>query len=131
MSTKMEEGRKFFGRFVGEKVAVQYEVAAVPGAFGASMFRMALENVFGGLWARPDLDPRSRSLITLGMVIALRLPDEIENHARGALAHGCSATELEEIALHCSAYVGYPAAGIALAAFRKVLTEHSDTKHPF
>jgi 4-carboxymuconolactone decarboxylase len=130
MSTKLEDGRKFFGRFVGEKVAAQYEAAAVPGAFGASMFRMALENVFGGLWARPGLDPRSRSLITLGMVIALRLPDEIENHARGALAHGCTAAELEEVALHCSAYVGYPAAGIALAAFRAVLSEQTGMKHP-
>jgi 4-carboxymuconolactone decarboxylase len=124
MADETQAGLEFFRRFVGAEAAAQYETsAAIPGAFGAEMFHSAIRNVFGGVWSRPGLDARSRSLLTLGMVIAMRLPDEITNHARGALKHGCTHQELEEVVLHCAAYVGFPAAGIALKSVHAAIGE--------
>jgi 4-carboxymuconolactone decarboxylase len=125
MSTKSEQALSLFTRFVGEQAAAGYQAAvATSNAFGAEFFQTAMQNVFEGVWLRPGLDLRSRSLLTLGMVIAMGLPDEIRNHARGALAHGCTREELQEIALHCTAYVGFPAAAVALGAMAAAAAEH-------
>ena len=91
------------------------------GGFGQELAELALEHVFAALWGRPGLDRRSRSLITLGALIALRASEELEFHFPMALRNGLTITELEEVVYHSAGYAGYPAATSARAVARKVL----------
>jgi 4-carboxymuconolactone decarboxylase len=84
--------------------------------FCSEMGGLALENVFTNLWARLGLDARSRSLVTLGILIALHATDELKVHARAAVANGLSLTEIEEVIYHASGYAGFPAANAARRA---------------
>jgi 4-carboxymuconolactone decarboxylase len=82
---------------------------------------MSLDHVFGALWTRPGLDRRSRSLITLGALIALRASDELKIHFQIALHNGLSLEEIEEVIYHMTGYAGYPAAISARKVAREVL----------
>ena len=70
---------------------------------------------WGEIWARPGLDRRMRSAITLTALVALRREDELAMHVRAALRNGLSADEIKEILLHAAIYCGVPAANGAFA----------------
>jgi 4-carboxymuconolactone decarboxylase len=96
------------------------------GSFGDEMADLALSYVFGSLWARPGLDRRSRSLVTLGALIALRATEELEFHFPIALRNGVSIAELEEVIYHLTAYAGFPAATAARNVAKAVLPKDPD-----
>jgi 3-oxoadipate enol-lactonase / 4-carboxymuconolactone decarboxylase len=81
---------------------------------------------WGEIWARPGLDRRSRSVVTLTALIALGRVDELELHVSGALRNGLSAAEIGEIVLQSAIYAGVPAANSAMAVVRRALGEASD-----
>ncbi len=91
------------------------------GSFADEMFELSLEHVFGSLWTRPGLDRRSRSLVTLGALIALRAEEELKFHFPIALRNGLTVEELEEVVYHVTAYAGFPAANTARAIGREML----------
>ena len=77
------------------------------------LLELGLDHVFGSLWTRPGLDRRSRSLVTLGALIALRATDELKIHFQIAVRNGLSLSEIEEVVYHMAGYAGYPAAASA------------------
>ncbi|RZL81981.1 MAG: 4-carboxymuconolactone decarboxylase [Rhodococcus sp. (in: high G+C Gram-positive bacteria)] len=79
------------------------------------------EHVWGAVWNRPGLDRRSRSLLNLGMLIALRAHGELKGHVRGALRNGLTRTEIVEAVIHASAYCGAPAGLAAMAVVQEAL----------
>ena len=70
---------------------------------------------WGEVWSRPGLDRRSRSLMTLAMMIALGRWEEFRLHVRAALNNGLSVDEIKEVILHSAIYTGMPAANSAFA----------------
>jgi 4-carboxymuconolactone decarboxylase len=84
---------------------------------------LATKYVWGAIWSRPGLPLRTRSLITLSVLTALNMPEQVGLHVKGALRNGCSVDEIQEAILHTSAYCGTPAAGAALKAAAKAITE--------
>ena len=82
---------------------------------------LGLDYVFGTLWTRPGLDRRSRSLVTLGALIALRASDELKIHFQIALNNGLTLEEIEEVIYHMTGYAGYQAAVSARKLAREVL----------
>jgi 4-carboxymuconolactone decarboxylase len=78
---------------------------------------------WGEIWARPGLDRRTRSCITLTALVALGRFDELAMHIRGARRNGVSDEEIAEVLLHTAVYCGVPAANSAFAVFRRVLDE--------
>jgi 4-carboxymuconolactone decarboxylase len=72
-------------------------------------------SVWGDLWARPGLDRRARSMITLAVLTAMRAEEELALHVHAALRNGLSSEEIAEVVLHTAAYAGVPAANRALA----------------
>jgi 4-carboxymuconolactone decarboxylase len=81
--------------------------------FAGELGDLSLDHVFGALWTRPGLDRRSRSLITLGALIALRAGEELKFHFPIAVRNGVTVEELEEVVYHLTGYVGFPAATLA------------------
>ena len=64
----------------------------------------------------------SRSLVTLGALIALRASDELKIHFQIALNNGLTLEEIEEVIYHMTGYAGYPAAVWARKLAREVLS---------
>lgn len=81
------------------------------------------EHCWGATWAREGLDRRTRSLITLAMLTALRAPQEIKGHVRGALNNGATREEIRETLLHAAVYCGVPAAVDAFRAAQEALKD--------
>ncbi|MDA7085195.1 4-carboxymuconolactone decarboxylase [Pseudomonas sp. SA3-5] len=82
------------------------------------------EHAWGGVWTREGLDRKTRSLITLAALTALRCPQELKGHVRGALNNGCTVEEIREALLHCAVYAGVPAAIDAFRAAQEVIEAH-------
>lgn len=68
---------------------------------------------WGEIWARPGLSRRTRSLVTVAMLVALNRPEELRLHLRAAAACGVTREELREVLLHAAVYCGVPAANAA------------------
>jgi 4-carboxymuconolactone decarboxylase len=93
---------------------------------GTSAFTEAYQDfitryAWGDVWTRPGLDRRTRSCITLAVLVALRLEDELAMHVRAALRNGVTADEISEVLLHCAVYAGVPAANAAYRVAEGVL----------
>ena len=78
---------------------------------------------WGEIWARPGLDRRSRSCVTLAALVALGRFEELAMHIRGARRNGLSDAEIGEVLLHTAVYCGVPAANSAFQVFQRVAEE--------
>jgi 4-carboxymuconolactone decarboxylase len=78
---------------------------------------------WGEIWARPGLDRRTRSCITLTALVALGRFDELALHIRGARRNGLSTEEIGEVLLQTAVYCGVPAANSAFQVLRRVLDQ--------
>lgn len=78
---------------------------------------------WGEIWTRPGLDLRTRSCITVAMLVALNRPEELVIHLRGAINNGVTREELKEVLLQTAIYAGVPAANSAFKIASQVLGE--------
>jgi 4-carboxymuconolactone decarboxylase len=83
--------------------------------------RFITETAWGGVWSRPDLDRRTRSLITIGILAALGRGDELAMHLRASLNTGVSTAEVREALFHVALYAGLPAAHAAFSLAKREL----------
>ena len=78
---------------------------------------------WGDIWARPGLDRRTRSAITLTALTALGHWEELAMHVRAAKRNGLTDDEIKETLLQCAVYCGVPAANHAFKIANDVLAE--------
>ena len=78
---------------------------------------------WGEIWARPGLDRRTRSCITLAMLAALGHEEELAMHVRAALRNGLGPAEINEVLLQVAVYAGVPAANRAFRVAQQVLDD--------
>ena len=83
---------------------------------------------WGEIWTRPGLPPHTRSLLTIGLMVALNRGEELRLHLGAAANHGVTAEEIREVLLHCAVYCGVPAANAAFHAAKEVLNEREKQK---
>jgi 4-carboxymuconolactone decarboxylase len=81
---------------------------------------------WGEIWARPGLDRRMRSAITLTALIARGHFEELAMHVRAARRNGLSDEEIKEVLLQSAIYCGVPTANHAFAVASRVLEEESE-----
>jgi alkylhydroperoxidase/carboxymuconolactone decarboxylase family protein YurZ len=96
--------------------------ATPPDPFLAPFFETAIEHVWGGLWNRPGLELKYRSLVVVSVLAAVGQTQELKPHLRGALNLGWTPDELREALLQTSAYAGFPAAREALQVLSEIVT---------
>jgi 4-carboxymuconolactone decarboxylase len=84
-------------------------------AFSQPLQDLVTENCWGEIWTREALPRKTRSLVTIAMLAALKAPAELKGHVRGALRNGCSVEEIREVLLQAAVYCGVPA---GIEAFR-------------
>ncbi|MFJ9566959.1 carboxymuconolactone decarboxylase family protein [Streptomyces fuscichromogenes] len=121
MSTARDDGLALLRQMVPELVSGDSDQLRLRDGFATGLGEQSLESVFGRLWVRPGLDLRARSLVTLGILIALRADSELRIHFPIALRNGLTREELEEVVFHSAAYAGFPAAALAGQVGREVL----------
>ncbi|MDV3124109.1 carboxymuconolactone decarboxylase family protein [Mycobacterium sp. 21AC1] len=93
------------------------------GGFGGELLEIGIDNVFGRLWGRDGLSRRDRSLVTMGILIAMRATDEFESHVNIARNNGLTEDEIAEVIYHSSGYAGFPNANAAMKVAKRVLEE--------
>ena len=89
----------------------------------AEFQRFITEVAWGSLWARPDLDRRMRSLITIAILAALGRHEELALHLRASANTGASPHDIAEALMHVAVYAGVPAANAAFALARTELPQ--------
>ena len=94
-----------------------------PGGVGVDMGSFtgpAGRFAFGELWSRDQLTRRQRSLVVCATLTTQDKPTELRFHLQGALNHGATIEELEELMITVIAYVGFPTAVEGFRALREV-----------
>ena len=91
--------------------------------FTADFQDLITRYAWGEIWARPGLDRKTRSAITMTALIALNHYEELAMHVRAALRNGLTPDEIKEVLLHSAIYCGVPAANRAFAVAQQVLAE--------
>jgi 4-carboxymuconolactone decarboxylase len=83
--------------------------------FTQPMQELATSNAWGEVWVREGISRKTRSLVTIATLAALKASNELKGHVRGALRNGCTVQEIQEVLLHSAVYCGMPS---GLEAFR-------------
>ncbi len=78
---------------------------------------------WGDVWNRPGLSRRDRSLLNIGMLVALRADAELKLHLKGAIRNGVTRAEIKEAILQSAIYCGGPAALEATRVARQAFAE--------
>ena len=89
--------------------------------FTEPLQELVTRHAWGNTWQRTGLDLRTRSIVTVSMLVALGRMHELKTHVRGALNNGVTVEELQEIFLHASVYCGFTAAVDAFRAAAEVV----------
>jgi len=76
-----------------------------------------------GLWKRPDLSPRDRSIVTVSALIARNQTIGMLHYFNIALDHGVKPGELSEIITHLAFYAGWSNAFSAVAIAKDIFTQ--------
>jgi 4-carboxymuconolactone decarboxylase len=82
--------------------------------------------LFGDVWARPQLSPRDRSLVTISALIAMNRPDQLRSHLARARGNGVTEEEIVESITHLAFYAGWPSAVTAVTVAREVFAKKSE-----
>ena len=90
--------------------------------FLAPFFETALDHVWGGVWNRPGLELKYRSLV-VSVLTTTGQNEELKTHLRGALNLGWTVDELREALLQIGASAGFSAAPEALDVLSEIVTE--------
>jgi len=87
---------------------------------------LVTEFCWGYAWTRPGLSFRDRSLLNIGMLMALNRAPELAVHVRGARRNGLSEEEIREAILHATTYCGVPAGVDAMKTAEKVMNDMAE-----
>ena len=90
------------------------------GDFAPKLAELTDEVLFGDVWARTELSPRDRSLVTVAALIANGNTEQLSGHLSRARENGLSESELAEMILHLAFYAGWPRAMSAVKIAREV-----------
>jgi 3-oxoadipate enol-lactonase / 4-carboxymuconolactone decarboxylase len=94
---------------------------AKAGAFAQPWQDFITRTAWGEVWGDPRLPWKTRSLVTLAMMVALHREEEFKLHVRPALRNGVTVGELQSLLLQSAIYAGVPAANTAFRWARDVL----------
>ena len=116
---RYEEGMKIRRSVLGEEHVAH--ARANENDFNSAFQNLITRYAWGEIWTRPGLDRKTRSLVTIGMLVALNRPEELRLHLRAAKNNGVTADEIKEVLLHSAIYCGVPAANSAFHLAEEIL----------
>ena len=96
-------------------------------AFNQEFQELITRYAWGEIWSRPGLPRKTRSMITLAMMVALNRTEEFRLHLRAAFNNGVTREEIKEVLLQTAIYSGVPAANHAFHVAQEILDEPKKT----
>ncbi len=90
------------------------------GDFAPALVHFTDDVLFGEAWARPQLSPKERSLVTVAALIAGGNTEQLVFHLGVAKQNGATEDELVEAITHLAFYAGWPKAMGAMAVAKLV-----------
>lgn len=93
------------------------------GGFAPKLVQLTDDVLFGDVWARKELSPRDRSLITVAALIAGGNTEQLPFHLNRAKENGLSESELIEVITHLAFYAGWPRAMSAIRVAKQVFNK--------
>lgn len=130
LDQRVAKGREIRAELMGE--AMQADMAKT--VYDDPMMRKfgdyAIDAVFGGLWARPGLDLKTRTLICCITDTATARWPELKIHLQMARRQGWTEDELSEALLHCAGYVGLPSVREAMIVARETFEAMQEAGEP-
>lgn len=131
--TRMATQKRTDGEQIRRLVmGAEFVDAALEGAsdYELPLQELTMEHAWGVAWTRDELDLKTRSMITISMLIAQRAFEELKGHLRGALNNGVTPSEIREVIIHSAVYCGYPAALSAMRVAKEVVNVEGATATP-
>ena len=90
------------------------------GDFSPKLAQLTDDVLYGDVWARPQLSPRDRSLVTISALVAMNRPDQLRSHLALARDNGVTEEEIAETITHLAFYAGWPSAVTAVTVAKEV-----------
>jgi 4-carboxymuconolactone decarboxylase len=90
------------------------------GDFAPKLVELTDDVLFGDVWARAELSPRDRSLVTVAALIAGGNTEQLPGHLNRARENGLSETEHVEVITHLAFYAGWPRAMSAIRVAKDI-----------
>jgi 3-oxoadipate enol-lactonase/4-carboxymuconolactone decarboxylase len=78
---------------------------------------------WGGIWTRPGLDRRTRSMLTIAMMASLGYEEELKLHLRASKNTGATPADIAEVLMQVAVYAGVPAANSAFRMAKEIFRE--------
>ena len=91
--------------------------------FNADFQDLITRYAWGEIWDRPGLDKRTRSLLTLSLLLSQGHDEEFKIHVRAAITNGVTVDEIKEMLLHAAVYSGVPVANHGFKLAKRVLED--------
>ncbi|MFN0147312.1 MAG: carboxymuconolactone decarboxylase family protein [Dehalococcoidia bacterium] len=117
MTVELPDGADAIGRIMGKTADEAYETLS--GMYGPDM-AMEVLNI-GHIWERPALTRRERSFVAIAALVAMGTKERLKIHVQGALNHGATAEEVQEVILTMMIYAGHGRATEAIEVAREVI----------
>ncbi len=113
-----EDGMRVRRAVLGEEHVDR--ATAKTGDMTADYQNLITRYAWGDIWARPGLDRKTRSVITLTALVAHGHYAELAIHLQAALRNGLTRAEISEVLLQTAIYCGVPAANSAFEVAQRV-----------
>ena len=92
-------------------------------SFDEAFQHFITRTAWGGVWTRPGLDRRTRSLLTIALMAALGHHEELKLHVRASRNTGATPEDVAEVLIQVAAYAGIPAANAAVRVAKEIFGE--------
>ena len=115
------KGKKTRAKVLGE--GREKEIASTEDSFSLPLREFSTRYVWGELWSNKGLPLKTRSLINVALLTALKCGHELQTHLRAARNNGCTKEEIREVLLQCAVYAGVPVMRDAVRPAQKVFAE--------
>ena len=126
MTIPLPDGAGAIGRIMGKTAEEAYETLSA--MYGPDM-AMEVLNI-GHIWERPVLTRRERSFVAIAALVAMGTKERLRIHVQGALNHGATPEEVEEVILTLMIYAGHARATEAIEVAREVMREMPPQAQP-
>jgi 4-carboxymuconolactone decarboxylase len=122
--SKFEKGEKIRRKILGD--AHVDRSLANKSDFDTDFHQYITEMAWGGVWARPGLDHKTRHLITISVLAATGRDHELALHLRATKNSGVTPEEVKEALMQVAVYGGVPAANTAFSIAKEIFSERGD-----
>ncbi|HKS97600.1 MAG TPA: carboxymuconolactone decarboxylase family protein [Terriglobia bacterium] len=126
MDGSEERGLEMLRRMLGEERARQVRESWTK--LSPDFARYVTNFLAGDVWARPNLDLKTRSLITVSALTALGRSNALRLNIEMALNNGATRAEILETLLQMAPYAGFPACWDALLIADEVFKQQEGKK---